>query len=291
MFNRHNEPFLSLLVLLDLSLVVASWFVAFELRFHTGLPVIHGVPEREAYILPLAIILPMWFLLYQAHGLYRPRRSASTYEEAMLLIRANALGVLVLVAITFFIRSYTYSRGMVGIFAVLAPLSAIVVRALLRLVLRSIRRRGYNLRHVVVVGSGRLAKEVIDRIHGAPEAGLRIVGIFSGGLDSEDDRLQGVTRLGGFADLKPFLAENPVDQVTLAMERDEWGGLEKVVKDLDDEATSIRFVPDLMQMMTLRSSVEDLDGLPVINLRETPLGKWAGKWAGVRKRLFGRSGV
>ena len=282
MLHRHNEIFLSLVVLLDVVLVAASWIVAYELRFYSGLPVYHDVPDREAYFVPLAAIVPLWFLLYRAHGLYSPRRSASIYDEAVLLLRANALGVLFLISITFFARSYFYSRGVIAIFAVVSVLSVVGLRALLRLGLRSVRRRGYNLRHIVIVGSGRLASEVIGRIKGSPEAGLRIIGIFSESFGTEDPRRREVEHLGGYAQVKPFLRENRVDQVMLAMERDEGGALEKVVRDLDDEMTSVKFVPDLMHIMTLGSSVEELDGLPVVNLRETPLLGWAG----VRKRLF-----
>lgn len=282
MLHRHNEIFLSLVVLLDLLLVGASWVVAYELRFYSGLPIYHDVPPREAYIIPLAAIVPLWFLLYRAHGLYSPRRSASIYDEAMLLLRANVLGVLLLVAITFFVRSYFYSRGVIAIFAVVSAVSVVGVRGLLRLGLRGVRRRGYNLRHIVIVGSGRLASEVIGRIQASPEAGLRIIGIFSESLGNDDPGRREVEYLGGYSQVKSFLREHRVDQVMLAMERDEGGALEKVVRDLDDEVTSVKFVPDLMHIMTLRSSVEELDGLPVINLRETPLLGWAA----VRKRFF-----
>ena len=282
MLYRHNEIFLSTVIFVDMCLVAASWIVAYEFRFFSGMPVFFGVPERQAYLVPLLAIIPVWFLLYRGHGLYSPRRSGSIYEEAVLLIRANALGVLFLVAGTFFIRTYSYSRVVVALFAVLSVTSVVGVRVFLRLGLRSVRRRGYNLRHIVVVGSGRLAGEVAMRIQRSPEAGLRIIGVFSENFDREDRGSGGLVRLGGYAEIKPFLSAHRVDQVMIAMGRDEGSAIEKVIGDLDDEVASIKFVPDLMHIMTLRSSVEELEGIPVINLRDTPLVGWSG----VRKRLF-----
>ena len=162
------------------------------------------------------------------------------------------------------------------------------VRVFLRLGLRSIRRRGYNLRHIVVVGSGRLAREVAMRIQRSPEAGLRIIGVFSENFDSEDRGSGGLVRLGGYAEIKPFLSAQRVDQVMIAMGRDEGSAIEKVIGDLDDEVVSVKFVPDLMHIMTLRSSVEELEGIPVINLRDTPLVGWSGfrKRARLHSRRF-----
>ena len=280
MLYRYSEVFRSLLMLFDGVLVAACWLGAYGLRFHVGLPTPLGVPEFQSYLSLLLLIVPLWFVLYRSFGLYSPRRSGSIYAESFQLLRANALGVLALVAITFFLRSYFYSRGVIGIFALLSVSSVICVRALIRLGLQRMRRKGYNLRFVVVVGRGRLAEEVIDRIHSRPESGLKILGVFAEGHPPAGSRIRGVPVLGGYGALKPLLAERRVDQVILAMGRDEGTALEKVIRDLDDETANLIFVPDLMHIMTLNSSVDEIDGMPVISLRQTPLVGWAA----VRKR-------
>ena len=73
-----------------------------------------------------------------------------------------------------------------------------------------------------------------------------------------------------------------MDQVVIALPKEDSGYLEKILADLDDEIVTVRLIPDLLHVMTLRSSVEDLDGLPVINLRESPMVGWAG----IQKRVF-----
>jgi len=88
-------------------------------------------------------------------------------------------------------------------------------------------------------------------------------------------RVAGVPVLGEYGALKQLLAQRQLDQVVLALPRDEGHHLEKILAELEDEVVSLRMVPDLLHVMTLRSSVEDLDGLPTINLRDTPLVGWA----------------
>ena len=135
------------------------------------------MPEFSSYVYPIALISPLWFFLFRSHDLYEPWRTGSMLSEAGAILRATAIGIVVLISVSFFVRSYYYSRGVVLAFSILAPLCVIGVRVGLRLGLRGLRRRGYNLRHVLVVGGGRLAEEVIGRIHAHPEVGLRVVGV------------------------------------------------------------------------------------------------------------------
>jgi len=279
---RYSEVFRSLLMAADLLLVASAWLLAYAIRFHTGLPVPRGVPEPRPYLEALVAILPLWFVLLRSHGLYEPRRSSSLLSEAGDLLRATAVGVTLLVAISFFTRSYYYSRGVVLVFSVLSPAMVLALRATLRFGLRDLRRRGYNLRYVLVVGAGPLAAEAIERIHAHPAAGLRVRGVLAARPLPTLRAVAGVEVVGAYADLKRLLREARVDQVMIAIPREEGDALEKVLADLDDEVVSVKLVPDLLDVLSLRRSVEDLDGLPVINLRETPLVGWAA----VQKRAF-----
>ena len=136
---------------------------------------------------------------------------------------------------------------------------------------------------MVVVGGGSLAGEIIDRIRARPTTGLQVRGVLAEGA-SAGTSLRGVPIVGNYRSLKR-LVRNPaerVDQVILALDRQETHTLEKILAELDDEVVNVNLVPDLRHVPTLHSSVESLDGLPVINLRDTPLLGWAA----VGKRVF-----
>ncbi len=281
MLYRHSEVFRTILGVSDAALVVAAWLGAYWLRFESGLfasPL--GVPELRQYVYPLAVIVPLWLLLFRSHGLYEPQRTGALLSEAGTVLRASATGVVVLIALTFFDRSYSYSRGVVISFSVIGPVAIVAFRTAGRLGLRAIRRRGRNLRFLLVVGAGRLAEEFVERIQRHPEAGLRVLGVLADGGARD---VGGIPVIGGIAQLKQALhGEHRVDQVVIALPQAEAASMDKVLADLDDEMVSLKLVPDLLQVMTLRSSIESLEGLPIIGLRESPmLG-----WAAVQKRLF-----
>jgi len=278
---RYSEVFRSLLMASDVVLVAGAWLLAYWLRFHAGIPAPLGIPPFEAYLPPLLLICPVWLVLFRTYGLYEPRRTGSLLSETGVVLRATLVGVLILVAVTFFVRSYFFSRGVMAFFAVLAPLLVMSSRIATRTVLRSLRRRGYNLRYVLVIGGGSLAEEVVARIQKYPSAGLRLRGVLTD-HPGRATRVAGAPILGGYSSLKEVLRSGRTDQVILALPRDESERLEKVLAELDDELVTVQLVPDLPQMMTLRKSIEDLDGLPIINLRESPMVGWAA----VQKRLF-----
>jgi len=285
---RYGEVMRAGLLLADLLLVAAAWIAAYHIRFHApGLPAPVGdqIPDFQQYALALPVMLPLWFWLLRSRGLYEPRRTRSLAEEAAGVIMATGLGVLVLVAIGFFVRSYSYSRLVIVLFAGISPVAVIGFRAVARLGLRQLRRRGYNLRYVVVVGGGELAEEVIERIGVHPGAGLKLVGVVSD--DSTRRAVRGVPIVCPFGELQRFLAAERaagrrVDQVVIALSREEGHHLEKVIASLDEEIASVQLVPDLRHVLSLRSRVEEFEGMPVIGLRESPLVGMAA----LQKRVF-----
>jgi Undecaprenyl-phosphate glucose phosphotransferase len=273
MLYRYSEVFRTMLAVADLVLVAGAWFAAYHLRFNTGLPAPLGVPPAIDYVYPLAVILPLFLFLFRSHGLYETRRMDSTLGETAAVLRATAMGILLLVSATFFVRSYFYSRLSVAFFAVLAPLAVIGLRSTIRYGLRRARRRGFNLRHVLIVGSGPLAASVVERIQQRPDAGLRLIGVVASGAIG--GAVEGARVLGATSDLRRILHENSVDQVIIALSRHESELFEKVVVELADEVVNVKIVPDLVHGYGLRSTFESLDGIPLIGLQETALVGWA----------------
>ncbi len=272
MLHRYSDVFRSLLGVVDLSLVAVAWLAAYAIRFHAGIPAPLGTPPLSGYLFPLPLILPLFLVLFHAQGLYQARRMDSPLGEAGAVIRATAIAILVMAAATFFARGHSYSRLVIGLFSLLAPAAVIGFRSSMRFGLRQARRRGFNLRYVLVVGSGPLAESVVARIEGRPEAGLRILGVVADG--ALGGTIAGASVIGGYGDLKSILHAHRVDQLIIALSRHEAERFEKVVASLADEVVNVKIVPDLLHGYGLRSTVESLDGIPVIGLQETALVGW-----------------
>jgi len=278
---RHSEVFRSLMMVADLTVISIAWLGAYAIRFHFGIPAPLGVPPIENYVAALAVILPLWWLLLRRQGLYEPRRMGSLLDESSDVLRVGISAVVILLALSFFVRSFSFSRGVVVLFSAAAPALIVGLRLGVRSSLRYARKLGYNRRFVLVVGGGRLAEEIISRIHDHPETGMHVEGALADGMPGRV--IRGVPVIGEYHDLKPALGRlERIDQVIIALSRDEGAQLDKILADLDDEVASVKLAPDLLHILTLHSSVESFDGLPIIGLRESPLVGWAS----VQKRAF-----
>ena len=284
MLYRHAEVFRSLLVLSDLVLISLVWLGAYGLRFHLGIEAPQGIPPVSDYLQALVVILPVYGFMLRRQGVYEPKRLGSFWTEAAQIGWASVGAMLLVLGVSFFLRSFSFSRAVVAGFAGAAPLALMGLRLVVRISLRVARRRGYNQRFALVVGGGRLAGEIIGRIYDHPNSGLHVTGLVA---DSQAlGERKGIPVLGGYADLKEILGQRRIDHVIIALGTDEADRLEKVLADLDDEVVSVMLVPDLLHIATLRSSVENFDGLPIIHLRDSPLVGWAS----VQKRSFDVAG-
>src|SRR5438105_3380040 len=180
MFKRYHQLFIALRVLVDVAIVGIAFWGAYALRFNS--PRTWPFPElpapRETLIVG-ALALILWPLSMRAMGLYRPQRQKTTVDEVFGVFKATMVAGLLLVAVTYFVREARYSRAMLAIFTALSFLAVGLARVFFKEILQALRRRGYNLRYIVVVGAGRLARQVLEQIDLHRELGFRPVGCLS----------------------------------------------------------------------------------------------------------------
>jgi Undecaprenyl-phosphate glucose phosphotransferase len=270
-----------LMLTCDLLLVAACWLLAYGIRFYVIVPPITGgaVPPLQPYLLMLLQILVVWGVSFHAFDLYRPRRIGSHLSEAADIAKASTMGGLVLVSVmAFFFKEYEYSRVVIVYFWLLSIGVVWFSRAAFREALRFARRRGYNLRGVIIVGDGEPVAAVLQRIQSRPDVGLRILGVVG---DDKDGGRDG-RWLGGYADLRAILDSREIDHVIIALAHEDYTRLPGLLDAIGDEPVTIHVVPDLFRFTSLRGGVEDFEGIPFIHLRDSPLHGWSR----VAKRSF-----
>src|SRR5262245_427857 len=208
MLKRHSEFLKSLLFLFDLVLICVCWLGAYFFRFEgIGQPVTKGIPPLPPYLWILVPIVAVWGFSFQAFNLYRPRRMGSHLAEFIDLAKANTLSVLILLSLTFFVREFEFSRLVVLYFWLFNLLALGFSRMAFREVLRFFRRLGFNQRHVLLVGAGKLGQKVLHCLHEHPELGLQIRGYLSRRPQKLGQVFEGAPVIGTYADLKDTLGK------------------------------------------------------------------------------------
>jgi len=258
----------------DLALTAAAWLGTYQLRFLSGaIPVVRGMPPEELYYYSTWAVLLVYHLVFRRAGLYEPWRIKSIASETGAVVRSVVLGVGVLLVLSFLSRyqSTSYSRLFLLVFVPLNIGLLVGVRLVIRWVLRALRRTGRNLRHVLVVGAGPLARQVVDRASANPWTGLRIVGMLADEGDSREAH-RGVEVVGDVEDLPETLERLSPQQVFIALPFERFARIKTAMNTLADSFATVRIVADLFDFgLVMNGSVDDFDGLPVLNLVDKPI--------------------
>ena len=284
MLKKHSQFFENLLFLFDLAVLYTAWFAAYGLRFSGWpIPVYYGVAPLENYLFVCWFIPLIWGLIFKAMNLYRPRRTSSHLTEAYEVLQATALTVGMSMLIAYFGKQETVlSRLHFVYFGIVSYVGLVGSRLIFRELLRFARRRGYNLRHILILGTDELGRSLHQDIRRHPELGLNVVGFLTGNAYEVGQRLQGVEIIGHIDQVQAFVRSRGVDQIFIALPLSAMSALEKILQQLSAEMVDIKIVPDLYQHVILQGSVEEFAGHPIVTLSGSPMYGWNQ----VVKRLF-----
>jgi exopolysaccharide biosynthesis polyprenyl glycosylphosphotransferase len=274
MLKRYSRFFVASLAVVDGLVVWLAWLAARGMWFSVfpGSPA--GRPPSFSVHLGSSLVAVAACLgAFHVRGLYRSARMQKLAWEAGRIVQGIVIAVFVIGAVSFFYRGHSLSRGVLAYFAVLALLGLSGFRICLRLFLRYLRRKGLNLRFILIVGAGSSARELARNMEKHAHLGLVVQGFLdddAGGPGAPP----GLPLLGRIDDLPKVLAEKTVDQIYIALPRRDDRYLERVFELLNDQVVDVRIVPDFSQFVALNASAEDFEGMPIIHLTEKPLHGW-----------------
>lgn len=285
---KENQRLLNRIqVVLDGLVMLFCYAVAWFIRFKTGIfPQDLWVLSLRGYMKLLVYILPGFLLLYYMYKLYEPKRVLGRRLEAWRILQANGIGVMVLIVVLYVTKQIDVSRRMLAVFAVLNVCITIIERNLIRLFLRNIRRKGYNLKQILLVGYSNATEGYIDRIMQNPEWGYEIRGI----LDDHKEigyQYRGIKVIGWLADLDIILPESHLDEIVITLGLNEYTKLGMLVNKCEKSGVHTKFIPDYNNIIPTKPYTEDILGLPVINIRHVPLTNWLNRFVKRAVDIFG----
>ncbi len=269
MIKDNQKYFNGLLVLLDAMVVVVTYLLAHFLWVSQKTPDT-GVLAVEIYYSALIIIVPAYLILYNTFELYTPKRMSKSVYELFNIIQANVCGLLLIMVVLFAVKQQDFSRGVIGLFFFLNTVAGYSMRRGVRFCLRFARKKGYNLKHILLVGYSRAAEAYIDKLQANPQWGYVVNGI----LDDEIPRgtkYRGVKVIGDIDNLELILPENKLDEIAITLSLESYGRLENIVKICEKSGVHTKFIPDYNRVIPTRPYLEDLGGLAVVNIRRVPL--------------------
>lgn len=290
MIKDHQRELNRFQVVLDAAVIAVSYGLAWLLMINGFVPT-KGDPLRaEFYLMALLIVVPVYLFLYAVFQLYTPKRIQGRRLEFANICKANSIGLLMFTLVLYLISKnpfwYNFSRPMIIYFFVINIVLETAERNAIRAFLRSMRAKGYNLKHILLVGYSRAAEGYIDRVKQNPEWGYHIAGILDDHKALGED-YKGIRVLGTIGELNSILDMNVLDEIAITLSIKEFGNLGEIVAACEKSGVHTKFIPDYNNIIPTRPYMEDLLGLPVIHIRHVPLTNGLNKFMKRTVDIFG----
>ncbi len=273
MIKDNQRHFNRLHVAIDGVIVVLSYILAWTIQF-VLLGGESGFVFRH-YMSVLILLVPGYLVLYAVFGLYTTKSVRRKRVEVEKIVQANTLGIVLFMTAMFLFRenvefTTNFSRLLLVWFYLINITLECLFRSFVRLALQHMRRKGFNRKHMILVGYSRAAEEYIDRIKANPEWGYDIMGILDDNVQC-GMKYRGVEVSGRTDEIAQVLDRVKPDEIAITLGLNEYSKLEHIVTVCEKSGVHTKFIPDYNNIIPTRPYTEDLMGLPVVNIRHVPL--------------------
>jgi len=264
--------------LLDPLLLGLAGFLAYRLYLGSW-----DVPKD--YLSPILLMAALAALLFPAFSMYQSWRGSPLLEEIQTLgIALSFVTILLVLTAAGTKTTELYSRGWFGIWIITGWIGLICSRCVLRFLLSSLRKHGFNSRNIIIVGHNQHSVEVTQQILDSPWTGLNVLGYFEDSpangsspelpFQYEPDKTSlnpVIPKLGSFSEVHPYLGAKTVDQIWITLPLKEERRMNWLLNELRHCTADIRYVPDLYGYNLLNHSISHVAGVPVLNLSVSPI--------------------
>ncbi len=271
-------------VILDGLLAVAAFGLAYAVRFETGfIEAPKGQPPFAQYLVLMPFIAVLAPLAFNLQGAYRLRRNRTRVDDFFSVLVGTVLLVVIAVLGTLYFQVYyagdlareqgTYevSRIVWGLFGLFNVGLTYGSRESVRTLIQRRFRAGLGLKRVLVAGTGDLARHVADRLLEHAEFGYQLIGFVDDSASTDTLGYRGLPLFGSLDDTEETIQREHIDQLYVALPLEQHVKMLRLIEVANRECIDIKVVPDLLQFIALRARLEELDGVPIININDIPL--------------------
>ena len=254
MIKRNQEYLNAISTIIDFVLVVFSYIFSAWLR----LKVLNGWWENQGLSRPM-IIASLFYaagllLMLSILGFYNTTRVRKLSWKLSTVFVATTLSIFAVTALIFVFKIEDVSRGIIAIFYVVTLSLLSSKQILTRAILNQIRKTGYNIKHEILVGTGRLAKQYVEDLGNEPELGIQIDQTVESDLD-----------------LKSALKETHIDEVVIALEPEEYSNITKIIAVCEKYGVKYFVIPFYNDMIPAHPVFESVGKTKLINMRANRL--------------------
>jgi exopolysaccharide biosynthesis polyprenyl glycosylphosphotransferase len=262
-------------VVIDTILINLGFFTAYVARYQLQ----WFRPVDDEFLVPYGVFFPsslglmlILLLLYWAEGLYGPRRA--WLHDVYAIFRGTITGVAALYVLSLLYRPVLYSRLIYAYAGIAILLLLAFARAARGFVEGQLRTRGYGVQSVLIVGAGEVGRTIMRNIVAQPELGYQVVGFVDDKPERGSTNLGRFRGLGGTDQIPRVIEEHKVDAVIVTLPWLYHRKILGIMAQCERAKVNVRIVPDLFQLSLSNVDVEDLNGIPLIGVKQLSIKGW-----------------
>jgi len=270
---RGNEKFLSqIYALSDFICVQFAFLIAWWIRFES----IFATNENH---LPFSTYL-LWSLFYGAItvgigylvAFYSPKRKKRFAYELYKIFQIHAIGLLIFLSILFMTKEVDFSRSYLAIYVTAIIFVVSTFRYFVKVSLRSLRRKGFNKKYVLILGAGTLGRRFYDNLLGHPEMGFEVIGFLDDYKQQHPNKYKDYKPIiGKVDDLEIILDRYIIDEVIIALPLNAYKKYRKIINTCEKAGIRALIIPDFYDYLPSTPYFDNFAGIPLINVRDVPL--------------------
>ncbi len=257
-------------ILNDSAMIFLGFLFSYWLRFNSGLiEVTKGIPPIIFYLRAFILEVIVWVAVFQFFDLYSEKLKYSRIDEAYSLLIGTISATLIMMALTFWYREFTYSRIMILIAWFAIFLFLLISRFMLRWFAVLLLRRGLGVKRLVIFGMNPEAIDIKKKVTMNRNLGYEFIGFIDEDDKKQDSESENI--LGSLKDYKKIITDERINSIIWTIEGFNHKYLIEIMEYFEQIDCEIKIVSDIFGLITTKVQVENLDGIPTLTVKSLPL--------------------
>jgi exopolysaccharide biosynthesis polyprenyl glycosylphosphotransferase len=269
MLKERNRLLRKVQVFLDIGITALSFFVAYLFRSYADLYLLPIAPISY-YLFLLYIILPLWAILLYYNRAYESIRTQSLFETLWPVLKTVFAGGVILMTVLFVFKLQFISRALILLFLFSSAVFLVAERSCIYLFFHHIRKKGYNYRTILLVGTGKRARAFAETILDHKDWGLNIAGFIDIEPSLVGQEILGKKVIGLIKDIPSILTRYQVDEVVFVGPMNWLDQTEKVVLSCEEIGITARIVCDFYPRSLSKIHLDKLIDWPLLTFSPPP---------------------
>jgi exopolysaccharide biosynthesis polyprenyl glycosylphosphotransferase len=269
MLKEHTQVLNRMMVFADAVVAAAAFFAGYLLRVS-----LNDIYPIGAYLKLLPFFVVIWIVLFAVLGMYNSFRVKPFFDIVSIILASAFIGFVLLGSVIYVLKEKEISRVLIIMMYGIGAVFFCIEKVALINSFRYMRRRGYNTRNILIVGTGRRAQHFTETVEKHDEWGFKVIGYIDEDPSKTGQEIHGKKVIGIFGDLARILHGRVIDHVVFVVPRLWFEKIEDLIRLCETEGIPASVVVDLYELKFARSKQTNFCGIPMLTFESAPDRLW-----------------